>query len=86
MGYVSHKLLLIVLGTGDFVCHIRKGCAQIADLVLTVNLKLIVHVPGGKLLRSLSNPAQGKINHFRKEDQNDQGQQKKDHQHQVGNI
>ena len=44
MGNICHKFLLVVLGSGNFACHIGKGCAKVADLVLTVDLKFIMHI------------------------------------------
>ncbi len=86
MGDIGYKLLLVILGTGDFTGHVGEGCPQVTDFVLAVNLKFIVHVSGSILFCGFGDPAQGEINHLRKENQNDQGEQEQYDQHQVRNI
>ncbi len=75
MGDVCHEFFLVVLGPGNLTCHIGQGCAKIADFVFAVYLEFIVHIPGGVLFGGLGYPAKGKIDHFRKENQDDQGKQ-----------
>ena len=54
----------------------EAGSSQITNLVFTVYLKLIVHISGGVLLRCLGNFPKRQIDHFRKENKDDQREQK----------
>ena len=83
---ICYKFLLIILRTGNFTCHIGNGGTKIADLILTVNLKFIMHISGSILFCGLCNLSKGQINHLCKKDQNDHGKQEQNDQHQVRNI
>ena len=86
MGNIRHKFFLVILGAGNFACHIRKGGGQISDFIFTVNLKFIMHISRGVLLGGFGDPAQGKVNHLREKDQDNHGKQKQNNQHQIGDI
>ena len=83
---IGNKFFLGILRSGNFACHIIQGSSEIADLIFTFYLKFVVHVSGSILLCCFRDFTQGKINHFRKENQDDQGEQEQNHQHQIRDI
>ena len=86
MGDVGDEFFLVVLAAGDFIRHVGKGGGQIPHFIFTVHLNLVMHVSGGVLLRGLRDFPEGKINHFREENQDDQGEQKQDDENDVGDA
>ena len=76
MGNVCHEFLLVILRTGNLACHVGDGGAEVANLILAVNLKFILHVASSILLSGFRNFAQRKIDHLCEEDQNNHGEQK----------
>ena len=73
VGYIGYKLFLIILGTGNFACHIIQTRSQITDFILTIHLKFIMHITGSILLCGMSNLPQRNIYDLSEKDQNDQG-------------
>ena len=86
MGNIGNKFLLVVLSAGNFTGHIGQGRSEITDLILAVHLEFIMQVARRILFRGLGNFTQGKINHLRKKDEDDKGQQEKDYQNNIGNA
>ena len=86
MGDIGYELLLVILGSRDLACHIAQAGGQVAYFVITVHLKLIMHVSVGVLLRGVGDFPQRDINDFREEDQDDQGEQKQHCQSDVGDV
>ena len=86
MGNICYKFLLVVLRTGNLLCHIIQAGGKIADFVLTVHLKFIVHIAGSILLSGIGDFTQRLVNHFRKKDKNNHGKQEEDNQCNIRNI
>ena len=86
MRNVGDEFFLVILGACDLTCHERQGGSQITDLILTVYLKFIMQIACRVLLGGCRDLAQRQIDHFCKENQNDQRQQEKNHEHNIGNI
>ena len=86
VGDVGDEFFLVVLAAGDFIRHVGKGGGQIPHFIFTVYLNLVMHVSGGVLLRGLRDFPEGQIDHFREENQDDQGEQKQDDENDVGNA
>ena len=86
MGDIGHELFLVILRPGDFAGHIGQCGGQIAHLILALHTEFIVHVAAGVLFRRFRDFPQGNIDHLCEKDQDDQGQQKENEQHNVGNV
>ena len=66
MGDVCDKFFLVVFGTGDFAGHIGEGGGQIADFILAVHLKFVMHIAAGILFGSLRDFAEREVHDLRK--------------------
>ena len=78
MGHIGYELFLIVLGACDLFCHIIQTGGQISDLIVTVYLKLVVHVSLGILLGGKRYFTQRHIYDLREKDQDDHRQHHND--------
>ena len=86
VGNVGNKLFLVVLGTGNFACHVVKAGSQITHFVFTFYLKFIMHIAGSILFGSIGNLSQRLVYNLRKENQDNHGQEKQNAHGDVGNC
>ena len=86
MGDVCDKFFLVVFGTGDFAGHIGEGGGQIADFILAVHLKFVMHIAAGILFGSLRDFAEREVHDLRKKYKDNQRKKEQNNQHNIGNI
>ena len=86
MGDICNEFFLVILGICHCFGHISEGCRQIAHLVLSLNVQLVVHVAGRVLFGRRDDPPKRPVYDFREEDQNDYGQEQDHDEHQIRDV
>ncbi len=86
MGDISNEFFLIILRAGDRIRHISKGGGKISQFVLSFDRSGKIHVSEGILFCCCDDTAQGTVDIFCKDQEDDQGQDDEDHQLDVGNV
>ena len=86
VGDICNEFFLVILGICHCFGHISEGCRQIAHLVLSLNVQLVVHVAGRVLFGRRDDPPKRSVYDFREEDQNDYGQEQDHDEHQIRDV